>query len=278
MGFSPRFRVGERGVSAALGATLVIGVVAVAYSVFCVSYQRYALYEAEVKHADQVIAEFIELKNRVVGLENGRSTSVDVSMAAAPITSLIPLLPSPLWGPTSGLACNVLVENTENGRIVFTSNYRFYPNFSLVYEQGGVILVQGEYNSMLSFPALVSDKDNEFPKIEVYLKEYHVVKTPASRSGTTPVSLRVTNEIHRRYEGEFEWITFTIYSKYRDAWWEYFVAENRALAEKGYRPEVENLVGGGVKLKIEGKSDDTYDIICFREVNRLEVELGFGLV
>ena len=269
----------ERGVSVVVGAILVVGIVAVTFSYIYTVWGRHAAREAEAQHAEKVLDGFMVLKSEIHDLEPGESTTVALPMSPEPPTFPFPFLPSPTPSPgVSGIASTLLPENKENGRIVFTSNYRFYPNFSLVYEQGGVILVQGEYNSMIAPPAFVFAMDNKGDdNILVHIEEYRILKVWGGRAATGPVTMRIRNENTYYIEkGTLrESVVITMLSNYQNAWWEYFLVENQRLAERGYNPLVEKI-GGGVRLTIQGKKTDigTKDIILHWKVAELEVGVG----
>jgi hypothetical protein len=182
----------QRGVSETVGAILVFAVVVLCLSIYYSTHLSQELKRNELRHREKVEGSFLHLKEAVEGLENGE-VSITISMAPELVSGF---LHSP--APRPG---RLKVENRGQGSIQYLSNYTSIPNFSILFEGGAVILVQGDAVSFLSPPSLLRVEDNV-----VYTREYRL-RGEANLSASGEICIRVRSIVTLE---ENEKVTYTL--------------------------------------------------------------------
>jgi hypothetical protein len=208
--------VEQLGISEAIGAILVFAVAVLCLSVYYTSYLMQEAKRSEVRHAQGVREQFLSLKEAVGRLDSGEVT-VTVPMTPEPVSGLLYSPPSPRPG-------RMEVDNSGQGSIRYLSSYTSSPNFSLLFEGGAVILVQGDFSSFVSPPALFGrENENTVRTVEYLVRGGGSL----SMSGEACVRVRVRAEESVQENVRYQ---LTPRPETLELWREYLETENRRLS------------------------------------------------
>jgi hypothetical protein len=257
--------LGERGISVVVEASLVLAVLIPTLLFFSLAYTRHALHATEAEHMEKIKTAFFELKSAAERLSLEEEAVATLPLGRSPVPNIVPFLPLIIGGTSPG-AGELAFDNSAGGRLIFRSQNSEYPNLQLVYENGAVLLVQGEGEIVLFPPAALAVKRTETENL-VYLQSFELVGENFEVSGGE-VNLRIKLENlteNKKVEESLE-ILFPR-GRYENAWWNYLASENSWLAWKGYEPTLtEN--GNYFCLTIPGP------LTCFERVYTLRIARG----
>ncbi|MEM2281921.1 MAG: hypothetical protein QXH26_00010 [Candidatus Hadarchaeales archaeon] len=239
------------GVSEAVGAILIFSIAALCISIYYTSYLRNAASRNEASHRSQITGKFLSLGDLVGRLENGGQILITIPLSPEPVSGF-------LYSPPRPLAGRVEVENSGQGRLCYTSGYLYHSNFSVLFEGGGVILIQEGTPLMLSPPDLLRVTENE-----VHTVEYRISGSDRL-SGTGNLTLRVRCSREETYLWENVYYTLALDNRTLPVWRSYFQQENRRLS--GLPLSVEPLENG---ISIRGDN-----LLWHRTVVELRIELA----
>jgi len=241
--------VERAGISEAIGAILVFAVAVLCLSIYYTSYLMQEAKRSEVRHAHRVREQFISLKEAVEKLDNGEVT-ITVPMTPESVSGLLYSPPSPRPG-------RMEVDNSGQGSIRYLSSYISSSNFSLLFEGGAVILVQGGTASFLSPPALFGlESENTVRTVEYFVGGGGSL----SMSGEVCVRVRVGVEENMQENVRYQ---LAPRPETRELWWGYLKAENSRLS---LGASLENE-GGNLRLTVE-------NVWWRRVVVELKISLG----
>jgi hypothetical protein len=284
----------DKGVSAVLGASLVLAVLIVCYLLFYFSYSQHLLQVTEAQHVESVRRAIIRLKSLVEGLSPGEGVTVGIPMSHEPGKNIIPFLPVVVSVPGT-LASGLEFDNSCGGRLIFRTHNLQYPNEEFVYENGAVLSLQREGSAIISEPAWLGVRENEpithliqvagaaewVTRNRIVLSHEIFLLTGENWAAVATGVLSVlATEENCYYECPFDgrifdnreayeahmasvhtWpldsITIRFNTQYENAWYEYLITENAWLAGKGYNPA---LSGSPLALTILGPFVETTDL------------------
>jgi hypothetical protein len=240
--------VERKGISEAVGAILVFAVAVLCLSIYYASYLTHEARRSEERHAQQVRERFISLKEAAGRRENGEIT-LTVPMAPEPVSG-------PLYSPPPPRPGRMEVDNSGQGSIRYLSSYSSSPNFSLLFEGGAVILLQGGSASFVSPPALFRwENENALQTVE------YLVRGGGGLSASGEACLRVRVRVEENTQESVRYQLIPRPETLR-LWLEYLETENRRLS---LGASLENE-GGNLLL--------TAEKIWRRVVVELDVSLG----
>jgi hypothetical protein len=150
-----------------------------------------------------------------------------------------------------------------------------YPSQTYVYESGAVIMIQNDYDLLVSSPTLITATDAEENNIRVDVNLVVIKEIDTSFSSTGTATIKVTSQSSsyavEPVEGpNRENVKITILSAYQNAWGEYLEDVKEKLNAKGY-----NVSLSGLTLLIQGKDNTpgVKDIYYYEKVTEIEVEI-----
>ncbi len=263
--------VGKRGISEAVGAILVLAVALSGFYLYYVNYVWSALRRNEAIHQDKVIRQFLELKDSIIKLDNGRSTFMKVTMCPQKVSSFLYSPPPPQGG--------TLETNETLGFISFRSSYFARPNFTLCLQNGGVILIQEENSYFISPPSLFRLlNDPKWPNLDFYTVEYEISGSEKLTS-TIDLIIDCTAYVSTSYQDTNEAIyvvrpapgTF-------QAWENFFRAEDERLTQElKLAEDVIQVVSNypeNIEFRVRGRrTGSVWDVHWERTIIRLETHL-----
>ena len=230
-------------------ASLVLAVLIPVLLFLSLSYTRHALYEVEAQHMEKVKTAFFQLKSSIERSQLGERAVVTISLGRDPIPNVVPFLPLLVGGTSRGTG-TLLFDNSAGGRVVFYSQNSEYADLQLILENGAVILSQEGRETMLFPPAMLAIRKGE--KIDVYHQVFELVGENFQLSGGGEISLEllVENICEESENRENLEITFSR-GQHENAWWEFLLAENFWLSQRGYEVRLESLEDS-FRLNING--------------------------
>lgn len=163
------------------------------------------------------------------------------------------------------------------GGVEFIARNDFFPSQTYIYETGGVIVIQGGVDLMVSGPSLVSVSDAGGGNIRVDVNVWVIENKESSTASTGTATIRATCKSSRYVvapvdgQPNREDVEITIWSNYPNAWGRYLEDLRAELIAKGY--DVEPLVG--LTLIIHGKAGASgNDIYYYEKLNEIEVTVS----
>ena len=247
----------ESAASTVIAAVLLLSIIFTIFAIVRIAYVPEWKNDAEQLHMSEVqrdmtelksTADMIALKADIVALlkaSNSNSSPIDFSVTV-PISmggGEIPILePSKSSGTLSVNTepCNVTIT-TEEGRIIpinsstitYRSNNRQYVDQVFRYENGALILAQGDRSSMMQFPSLPSITNTSDHNYNVSIQAINVTGDPDSISSDTDTSLRLTGgPLINTLPVKTSSFDYVITTKYPDAWKSYFNGKLKGIATK----------------------------------------------
>ncbi|MHB8102522.1 MAG: YVTN family beta-propeller repeat protein [Methanosarcina sp.] len=247
----------ESAASTVIAAVLLLSIIFTIFAIVRIAYVPEWKNDAEQLHMSEVqrdmtelksTADMIALKADIVALlkaSNSNSSPIDFSVTV-PISmggGEIPILePSKSSGTLSVNTepCNVTIT-TEEGRIIpinsstitYRSNNRQYVDQVFRYENGALILAQGDRSSMMQFPSLPSITNTSDHNYNVSIQAINVTGDPDSISSDTDTSLRLTGgPLINTLLVKTSSFDYVITTKYPDAWKSYFNGKLKGIATK----------------------------------------------
>jgi len=286
-----------------IAAVLLLSIIFTIFAIVRIAYVPEWKNDAEQLHMSEVQRDMTELKSTVdmialkadmvALLKDSNSNSSPRKFSLTVPISIgdgeIPILePSKSSGTLSVNTepCNVTIT-TEEGRIIpinsstitYRSNNRQYVDQVFRYENGALILAQGDRSSMMQFPSLPSITNTSDHNYNVSIQAINVTGDPDSISSDTDTSLRLTGgPLINTPPVKTSSFDYVITTKYPDAWKSYF---ERILDEIEKETKLEygtdfilenNTSSGNVSLKfLAGKSQNHYNLSISESVIVAEI-------
>jgi hypothetical protein len=147
------------------------------------------------------------------------------------------------------------------------------PAQTYIYEDGAVILVQGDKTLMISQPAMItaSAADDNNIRVDVH----HVIVTglrkSTSEGGTRGIRVEAKSSMYIVQPSggpNRSNVTITIQSDYKDVWMKYLKDMEQELNAKGFGASLDPNI---LTLTIMGKTGDNNDIYYYEKVTEIEV-------
>jgi hypothetical protein len=235
--------------STVIAAVLLLSIIFTIFAVIRIAYIPEWKDDAEQLHMSEVQRDMTKLKSTVdmitfLQYSNSNSTpdrsSITVPSVTIPISmggGELPILePTKSSGTLSinSEPCNIIITNNSSkheflsdqtcGGITYYSNNRQYVDQILRYENGAVIIKQGDRSLMRYYPSfsLGSDPANK-SLYTISIRTINISGNPDTISSDADASLTLTGISYNNsiYAGAFDSINFEIITKYPDAWKSY---------------------------------------------------------
>jgi len=160
-----------------------------------------------------------------------------------------------------------LENKTETGVLKFD-----WGNWSLIYESGMVIFVQGNTMLMESPPTLLTVREVDNNNFEIYFNEFRVsgVKDSTSGTGTSNISISLSGYQPYPQPITSDDITFRVYSNYENIWTQYLANEVNELKAMGIIATMDYVNG---ILILNGGNNGNKSIQYFRNVTNIVINL-----
>ena len=267
----------ESATATAIGAVLLLGIIFSVLTFICVFYIPEWKSDAEYSHMGDICEDMAEVKSKIdmmsiILASNPNSSSLNSPNPSSSAPQLIISVPFhmgggdlPLIGPIK--SSGSLAVNRENckmsievkgpdekgsvstiysqlincGTITYNSQNRFYVDQNLNYENGALILDQGEQSVMMLHPSIRFSRalDNEYSKtkynisinaVRIFQKPYAPPEAISSNSGCslrlTGIDYRPWYDSSKKVGENLERLELTVYTKNPDAWEQYFKKVN----------------------------------------------------
>lgn len=297
----------ESGVATVISAVLLLSIIFAALVVIRTEYVPEWKIDAEKSHMNEVQKDMTELKSTADIVSFLMASDSNLSASGFPVT--IPFSIGggeiPIFEPSK--SSGTLSVNTEHcimaiipkrhsvsgspqilehakvvncGGITYRSNNREYLNQVLRYENGGLILAQGEKSLMKQFPSFNIQETSE-NNYTVSIQAIKIRGEPDAVSSNTDVSLRLTgisnNATYNSNEtGDIDSFSCIIFTEYPDAWISYLseTAENAGLVyDTDY--ELEKPDPNYVYLNFTSTGGKNLDRLYINE-SVIQADLGAG--
>jgi PKD repeat protein len=271
----------ESAASTVIAAVLLLSIIFTLFAVVRIAYVPEWKNDAEQLHMSEVQRDMTELKSTadmitLLQSSNSNSSPNDFPLIIPPVTVPISMgggeIPIVENSKSSGTLsvntepCNVTIATEDgksrpinSGTITYRSNNRQYVDQVFRYENGAVILAQGNRSSMMQFPSLLSINKTHEHNYNVSIQAINILGDPDSVSSDTDTSLRLTGNCYNitplETTDSFEYIITT---QYPDAWKSYF---------NGNFKEIANKAGLNYSTDFIIYPTNSYSDICIRFLN-----------
>lgn len=300
----------ESAAATVIAAVLLLSIIFTIFAVIRIVYVPEWKDDTEQLHMSEVQRDMTELKSTVdmitlLQFSNSNSTpdrsSLTVPSVTIPISmggGEVPILePSKSSGTLSINAepCNIIITNNSSkhellsgqtcGGITYYSDNRQYVDQVLRYENGALIIKQGDRSLMRYCPSfsLASDPANKSDNKSDYTISIHTIKisgNPDTISSDADASLILTGLSYNNstYVGAFDSINFKIITKYPDAWKSYLseTANKASLVRPNNFTLENNISDNGIyEVYFNLTSSNNLYKLCVSNSSTL-AELGIG--
>lgn len=259
----------ESATATAIGAVLLLGIIFSVLTFICVFYIPEWKSDAEYSHMGDICEDMAEVKSKIdmmsiILASNPNSSSFNSPNPSSSAPQLIISVPFhmgggdlPLIGPiksSGSLAVNrenckmsIVVKDPDDstiysqlincGTITYNSQNRFYVDQNINYENGALILDQGEQSVMMLYPSIRFSRalDNEYSDtkynvsinaVRIFQKPYVPPEAISSNSGCsirlTGIDYRPWYDSNKKVGENLAKLELTVYTKNPDAWEQYF--------------------------------------------------------
>ena len=291
----------ESAAATVIAAVLLLSIIFTIFAVVRIAYVPEWKNDAEQLHMSEVQRDMTELKSTadmitLLQSSNSNSSPNDFPLIIPPVTVPISMgggeIPIVENSKSSGTLsvntepCNVTITTEEgwiipinSSTITYRSNNRQYVDQVFRYENGALILAQGDRSSMLQFPSLPSITKTSDHNYNVSIQAINVTGDPDSISSDTDTSLRLTGgPLNNTPPVKTSSFDYVITTKYPKAWKSYFEGildeiEKETKLEYGTDFILENNTSSGnVSLKfLAGKSQNHYNLSISESVIVAEI-------
>jgi hypothetical protein len=212
-----RFYRNESGVSNIVTSIMMLGIIMTILGMILTVYVPMWARSNEISHLDDASDSFIDLKittdSQILSNDVGSkfSTRVSLGSGGGPVLGIGRNTGSLDFDSGRGTIIVYQTEDTMNifgeggGNLIFDSNNNYYIDQTLVYENGGIIVSQGESSIMKASPDIHVEKDpiTNFTKLELSL--ISMVGNHRSLGGTDDrmVETVLTSDMDSPHE--FDW-------------------------------------------------------------------------
>lgn len=265
----------ESAAATVIAAVLLLCIIFTLFAVIRIAYVPEWKSDAEQLHMSEVQRDMIELKSTLDTISFFTALSPSYSAHTYPITipfsmggGEVPILePSKSSGTLSVNTepCNmtIIIYNSSNlpffsktmdcGGITYSSNNREYVDQIFRYENGALILKQGERSIMKEDPSFIATSNNTSDHYNISIQVINIKGYGDSISSNTEASLRLNGTIvepvfNSSSDGEdIKSFNCTITTKYPEAWKSYLSKVTRKAGLENY-----------VDYTLESTSDKIY--------------------
>ena len=291
----------ESAAATVIAAVLLLSIIFTIFAVVRIAYVPEWKNDAEQSHMSEVQRDMKELKSTadmitLLQSSNSNSSPIDFSVTV-PISmggGEIPILePSKSSGTLSVNTepCNIIIKGTpingtlqtrdqKCGGITYYSNNRQYADQVFRYENGALILKQGNRSLMRQSPSFRIERNpTNRSNYTVLIQEINISGNPDTISSDTDTSLRLTglNSNTPPYVENFNFYSFscTIITRYPDAWKCYLndTAKKAGLGDSKFTLE-NNTSENGLYEVYFNLSNNLYTLNMSKSV--IKAELGVG--
>lgn len=263
----------ESATATAIGAVLLLGIIFSVLTFTCVFYIPEWKSDAEYSHMGDICEDMAEVKSKIdmmsiVLASSPNSSSPNSPYPSSSVPQLIISVPFHMGGgdlpligsiKSSGSlsvnreSCTISIEVKgpdekgsvstiysqliNCGTITYNSQNRYYVDQNINYENGALILDQGEQSVMMLYPSIRFSRalDNEYSDtkynvsinaVRIFQKPYAPPQAISSNAGCslrlTGIDYRPWYDSNKKVGENLERLKLTVYTKNPDAWEQYF--------------------------------------------------------
>lgn len=308
-GNKPVFFRSQSASSTVVGAVLLLAIIVSVFSVIRIGYVPEWKNDAEYSHMNDVWGDMTDLKSKIdlitivlasePNSPNNVTMNVPFHMGGGDVPLIGTIKSSGTLSVANNLGNNITVtafcdqsnsiSKINYGTVSYNSQNRYYVDQEFTYEDGALILSQGERSSMMLYPSIrFSAMANRY-NVSIHMVEIDKsTYSPADvMSSNTGCFLRLTgkefrtlydsNDVSDKQQyGNLSNFTLTVNTEYPDAWYLYLNETITGARIKNYSNLTKN--GNNVTLTFPAnESSEKYLNRLYVSETKVKVEPGIGI-